>query len=77
MEGYIGQVIMFAGSRIPNEWMICDGATLDINHHEALYSIIGNTYGGDYGHTFKLPKIEPIGEVKYIICINGIYPDFY
>jgi len=76
MEGYIGQVILYAGNRVPNNWMSCDGQLLSVRNHEALYSIIGNTYGGDV-NTFNLPKIEPLENVKHIICVVGIYPDFW
>lgn len=76
MEGYIGQVLLFAGHRIPNNWMTCDGQVLPVRNHEALFSILGTTYGGDTIN-FNLPKIESVGEVKHIICVEGIYPDFW
>lgn len=64
MEGYIGQVIMFAGTWIPAEWLPCNGQLLTINTNQALYSLIGTTYGGDGKTTFALPNLNgrvPIG----------------
>lgn len=36
-------------------WLECDGRTLNVSEYRALYSVIGNTYGGVTGSTFKLP----------------------
>lgn len=36
-------------------WIECDGRILNVSDYEALYSIIGNTYGGSFGVTFKVP----------------------
>ncbi len=36
-------------------WIECDGRTLNVSDYEALYSVIGNTYGGSFGVTFKVP----------------------
>lgn len=79
MEGYIGQVMFFAGMRIPLNWFVCNGQELQISQYPALYSIIGTTYGGDGIHTFSLPKLthQEDSRLKYIICVEGIYPQFY
>ena len=76
MEGYIGQVIMFAGRFAPQYWMFCDGQMLDVSQNPALFSILGNMYGGDGMHTFKLPDTRNAdGDgMRHIICITGIYP---
>lgn len=36
-------------------WLECDGRTLNVSDFGALYQVIGNTYGGTAGSTFKLP----------------------
>ncbi len=36
-------------------WLECDGRELSVNDYQILYSILGNTYGGTPGSTFKLP----------------------
>lgn len=76
MEGYIGQVMMFAGNFAPQCWAFCDGQILDIAHNAALYSILGITYGGDGTHNFKLPDTRQADGtgMRHIICINGMYP---
>jgi microcystin-dependent protein len=66
---------MFTGKFTPHGWMECAGQTLNIADHSALFSIIGNEFGGDGKETFSLPRIlpHPIG-YRYIIAIDGEYP---
>lgn len=58
MEPFIGQVMMFAGNYAPRGWAFCNGQLLSIKKYTALYSIIGNTYGGDGRTTFALPDLR-------------------
>ena len=75
MEGYIGQVILFAGNFAPKGWHFCDGQLMRIQSHEVLFSILGCMYGGDGQSSFGLPKIDPpTPNLQYIICIDGTYP---
>ncbi len=64
MEGYVGEIRMFAGNYAPNKWMICAGQILDISNKPDLFSILSNTYGGDGMRNFKLPDLRgrsPLG----------------
>lgn len=58
MEGVIGEVRMFSGNFAPNAWMFCDGSLISIAEQQALYSVIGTTYGGDGVSTFALPDLR-------------------
>lgn len=58
MEGYIGEIRMFAGSWAPRNWMICNGQLLAISQYTALFSIIGTNYGGDGRTTFGVPDLQ-------------------
>lgn len=58
MEPFIGQVIMFTGNFAPRNWALCDGTLLSIQQNEALFSILGTTYGGDGRTTFALPDLR-------------------
>jgi microcystin-dependent protein len=56
---------MFAGLRAPSNWAFCDGRLLNLNTYQALYSLIGTTYGGDGVTTFALPDLRsrlPVGQ---------------
>jgi len=58
MEPYLGEVRMFGGTFAPDGWMLCDGAAYPIAQYEALFSLIGNTYGGDGVNTFAVPDLR-------------------
>lgn len=55
---YIGEIRMFAGNFPPNGWAFCDGALQPISENEALFALIGTTYGGDGQSTFALPDLR-------------------
>jgi microcystin-dependent protein len=58
MEPMIGEVRMFAGNFAPRSWALCEGQLLSINSNQALFSILGTTYGGDGRTTFGLPDLR-------------------
>ncbi|MDZ5645892.1 phage tail protein [Nitrospirillum sp. BR 11828] len=56
---YVGAVMLWAGSYVPVNWRICNGQTLAISDFEVLYSLIGNTYGGNPAlGNFNLPNFQ-------------------
>ncbi len=57
-EQMLGEIKMFAGTYAPRGWAFCDGQLLSISQHEALFSILGTTYGGDGRTTFALPDLR-------------------
>jgi microcystin-dependent protein len=58
MDPILGSIILFTGNFAPQGWMTCEGQTISIMQNQALYSIIGTTYGGDGIQTFKLPDLR-------------------
>jgi len=58
VDPFIGQIIMFGGNFAPRGWALCDGQLLPINQYQALFSILGATYGGDGRTTFALPDLR-------------------
>lgn len=63
-QPYIGEIRLFAGNFAPAGWAFCDGSLLVISENEALFQLIGTTYGGDGQLTFALPDFRgrvPIG----------------
>ncbi len=59
-EGYLGQLILFAGNFEPKSWRFCNGQTLLVVEYQSLYSLLGNIYGGVSGATFNLPDLRGI-----------------
>jgi len=48
---------MFGGSFAPAGWAFCDGQLMPISENDALFTLIGTTYGGDGQETFGLPNL--------------------
>lgn len=76
MDPILGSVILVAFNFIPEGFLACDGSLLHINQYQALFSLLGTTYGGDGVQTFALPKLAAPGAgLHYAISAsNGVYP---
>jgi len=64
MEAFIATILLFAGNFAPRGWLFCQGQLLPINQNQALFSLLGTTYGGDGQTTFGLPDLRsrvPVG----------------
>ena len=57
-DQYIGEIRMFGGNFAPQEWAMCNGQLLPISQNDALFALIGTTYGGDGIQTFALPNLQ-------------------
>jgi microcystin-dependent protein len=57
-QPYIGEIRMFGGNFPPVGWLFCDGQQLPISENEALFQLIGTTYGGDGQESFNLPNLQ-------------------
>lgn len=55
---FIGEIRMFAGNFAPVGWAFCNGAIIPIDQNDALFNLIGTTYGGDGQTTFALPNLQ-------------------
>jgi microcystin-dependent protein len=57
-EPFIGEVKIISWNFPPKGWAFCNGQLLPINQNQALFSILGTTYGGDGMRTFGLPNLQ-------------------
>src|SRR5579871_5260067 len=57
-QPFIGEIRMFAGNFAPVGWAFCNGAIIPIDQNDALFNLIGTTYGGDGQTTFALPNLQ-------------------
>ncbi len=78
-EVYLGQIMKFSFVFAPQYWMECAGQTLQISAYQALYALLGTTFGGNGTTTFCLPDMRGAslfgnGIMKYYIAMQGIYP---
>jgi microcystin-dependent protein len=65
MDAFLGEIRIFAGNYAPQGWSFCDGQLLSIQNYQALYALVGTTYGGDGVNTFAKPDLRgrlPIGD---------------
>lgn len=55
----IGAILPWASdqSSIPTGWIVCNGATISNTRYPILFSVIGNSYGGTVGSTYRLPPL--------------------
>jgi microcystin-dependent protein len=63
-EPFLGQIEMFGFGFAPRNWAFCAGQTLSIQQNQALFALLGTTYGGNGSTNFMLPDLRgtvPLG----------------
>jgi microcystin-dependent protein len=58
IEPMLGEIMLFAGNFAPKGWAFCNGQLLPINQNQALFSLLGTTYGGNGQTSFALPDLR-------------------
>jgi microcystin-dependent protein len=80
MTPYLGQITLVAFNFAPVGWALCNGQLLQIAENDALFALIGTTYGGDGQTTFALPNLQSripihqgqgIGTSNYVLGQNS------
>lgn len=57
-EPFIGEMRIISWNFAPKGWAFCNGQFLPINQNQALFSLLGTTYGGNGQTTFALPDMR-------------------
>ncbi len=57
-EAYLGELKLVSFNFAPKGWVQCNGQLLPINQDQALFSLLGTTFGGDGRTTFALPDLR-------------------
>ena len=57
-EPFLSEIRMMSFGFPPKGWALCDGQLLPINQNQALFSLLGTTYGGDGRVNFGLPNLQ-------------------
>ena len=57
-EPFLSELRLFSFSFAPKGWALCNGQLLPINQNQALFSLLGTTYGGDGRVNFALPNLQ-------------------
>ena len=64
-EPFLGQIVTFGFSWAPINYLPCDGQLVSVSEYNALFVLLGTTYGGDGVNTFALPNLNgriPVGQ---------------
>src|SRR5947209_2214507 len=57
-EPFLSEIRIMSFGFPPKGWALCDGQLLPINQNQALFSLLGTTYGGDGRVNFALPNLQ-------------------
>src|SRR5438477_2123894 len=57
-EPFLSEIRIMSFNFAPKGWAMCNGQLLPINQNQALFSLLGTTYGGDGRTTFGLPNLQ-------------------
>ncbi len=57
-EPFLGEIRIMSFPFAPKGWALCNGQLLPINQNQALFSLLGTTYGGNGQTTFALPDLR-------------------
>lgn len=68
-EAFLGEIRIFAFNYAPKNWAMCNGQLMPINQNQALFSLLGTTYGGDGRVNFALPDLR--GRVPFHYGASG------
>jgi len=58
MDEYFGCIVIFSFGFAPRNYALCNGQMMSINQNQALFSLLGTTYGGNGQTTFGLPDFR-------------------
>jgi len=57
-DPFLSEIRMMSFNFPPKGWAFCNGQLLPINQNQALFSLLGTTYGGNGQTTFALPNLQ-------------------
>ncbi|MGH9445428.1 MAG: phage tail protein [Terriglobia bacterium] len=69
-EPFLGEIRVFGFNFAPQGWASCNGQILPIAQNQALFALLGTTYGGDGQRTFALPDLRS----RAAMHLGSLYP---
>lgn len=55
---FLSEIKIVSFGFAPQGWALCNGQTMPINQNQALFSLVGTTFGGNGINTFSLPNLQ-------------------
>jgi len=71
-DPFIGELRIFGFNFPPKGWAFCNGQILQIAQNQALFALLGTTYGGNGQITFALPNLQSRVPIHFGTDPNGI-----
>ncbi len=68
---FLAEIRIFSFNFAPKGWALCNGQLLPINQNQALFSLLGTTYGGDGRVNFALPDLQGRAPVHFATVTLG------
>lgn len=82
-DPFVGEIMLFSARYCPEDWVEADGRLLPVRGYDVLYTLLGNSYGGDGKTNFALPDLRKAipaaatdqqKQLRYCIAMRGDYP---
>jgi len=73
-EPFLAEIRLIHAGTLPEGWALCDGRKLLIEQFPDLFTLLGNTYGGDGKNTFALPDLVGRKQVpleSHLVKVNN------
>jgi microcystin-dependent protein len=70
-DPYLGEIFLFGGNFAPQGWAFCNGQLLAIAQNDALFALLGTTYGGDGQVSFALPDLRSRAPIHMGAALHG------
>ncbi len=77
MDPFLGQISLFPYNFAPQGWAFCEGQLLQIEQNQALFALIGTTFGGDGVRNFALPDLKGKAHAPNLhlcMAMEGVFP---
>ncbi|MGD8175080.1 phage tail protein [Marinimicrobium sp. ARAG 43.8] len=72
-DPFISQVTMYGFDWPPTNWALCNGQVININQNQALFALLGITYGGNGSTNFQLPNLQARTPVHRGVLFGALY----
>ena len=69
-EPFLSEIKLVSFNFPPKGWAECNGQLLPINQNQALFALLGTTYGGSLPHN----NLQPYLTLNFCIALQGIFP---
>lgn len=73
-DWFLGEIRIFSFNRIPAGWHVCDGSAVPVQGNQALFTLLGNTFGGN-NVNFNLPNLQGRAMVHMYGTGSGMKPN--